>query len=54
MKDGDKWGEKDIAHLFMCLCVIQLDLQSIISPAFISFIKTFMQRAIMNHSVDLI
>lgn len=31
MKDGDKWQGNDITHLFMCLCVIQLGHQSIIS-----------------------
>lgn len=54
MKDGDKWREKDIAHLFMVLRAIQLEHRSITSSVFITFIKTFMQPAIMNHGVDLI
>lgn len=54
MKDEDKWREKEIAHLFLFLCIMQLDHQSIISSAFISFIKKFMQQAIINHTVDLI
>lgn len=53
MKDEDKWQEKDIAHFSIFLRDMQLD-KSIISSAFISFIKTFMQQAILNHSVDLI
>lgn len=54
MKHEDKWREKDIAHLFMFLCVMQKDHQSLISSVFISFIKKFMQQAIINHSLDLI
>ena len=36
MNEGDKWRKNDITQLFMFLCVIQFDHQSIVCSVFIS------------------
>lgn len=50
----DKWREEDIAHLFMFLRAARLGRQSIITVAFISFIKKSVRREIMYHSVGCV